>query len=250
MTKRFESNEERNLDFIKEILKAKEMNMAEFAKAAGVSQQIVYHYLTLKDDMTLFTAQKLLQAININLCVSFESAAEEEEPQPITLTKKKYVIIGNAPAKKSAQTPKYIRDCIGSGKRMEFLARELAALQADEKTLCETFEIKRGALMYIFSNDNIYISVLYRFAEKLNKTIQWNITNTTEKTNALNYNQTVRKKVHDCLGNVRIVNIRHIKTNHFRCIIETEEKEITPQSSMKILSVNPNKHEVTLEVIL
>ena len=82
MTKRTDPAVERNLDFIHRILYAKGYNMASFAKAVGISQQLAYHYFTVRDDMTLYNAQTLLGKLGIEIQPGFITAERpEQEPQ-------------------------------------------------------------------------------------------------------------------------------------------------------------------------
>lgn len=257
MTKRTDPAVERNLDFIHRILYAKGYNMASFAKAVGISQQLAYHYFTVRDDMTLYNAQTLLGKLGIEIQPGF-IAAERPEQEPQTdsvLTIKQtenYILQGEEILYQRTEAPRYIKEHIGKGKRLDFLAKELASLQIDEKGLCQKLELKRGMLIYIFEKDDIKISTLYGIAKKLGKKITWVIKNVQGEITELTPGELAEKKLRSIVGDdIDIIETIHTKGNKFRFRVSVKEgKAISTVPGVKIVSVGQGGNEVILETFI
>lgn len=247
---------ERTLDFLREIIKGKGMNMASFARATGISQQLVYHYLTVKDDMSLFTVQTLLRKIGIELDPELRknknTQQEKTTQEVVTVTNKQYIIEGDPILiQERASVPKYILNSIGTGKRLEFLAKELSQLKISEKELCTKLDIKRGMLIYVFEKDDLRISTLYNIAQKLNRTIIWKVKNINPEEAIISPEEIAQQKLTDLIGNVNIIETIHTKGNKFRFrLVVDEGAKLQNQKSMKILSIGPQKNEALIELTI
>ena len=147
-----------------------------FAKACGISQQLMHHYRT-SDDCYLSTAQHMLSRVGISISPSLTSLknknrdSEEDEDRLRLLAKgPNYSIIGQIPTGKD-RAPKYIRDSAASDSRLSFLSRALVKLS--EREICTRTGLKRGKLIWIFRQDDIHISDLYRIASSMGLEVIW-----------------------------------------------------------------------------
>lgn len=251
MTRRIENGKERNLDFLREIITAKGMTMASFARAAGISQQLVYHYFTAKDDISLYNAQKHLSVIGIKLEVDFGKPYLADIRLDTEKQKNKYTILGDTPIRTNNLTPKYVRDSIKPEKRLCFLAKALDSLKLSEKELCDVLGVKRGLLMYMFENDDIKVSLLYKFAKRINRHIMWKVTNISPDENKTTPEQDATNKLISLVGPLDIIETTHTKGNRYRFRIKMKDDlDITKTKSVKILSVNAANQELLLEIIM
>ena len=251
MTRRIEPGEEKNLDFLREILQAKGMTMASFARAAGISQQLVYHYFTAKDDISLYNVKKHLAAIGIRLDVDFGEISVAQKKYESDSGRIKYTILGDAPVRTNNLTPKYIRDKVGTEARLEFLARALDSLKRSEKELCDLLDVKRGLLMYLFDNDDIKVSMLYKMAKRINRPVMWKVTNIEPEAGTKTAEEAAAEKLTSLIGEVEILETIHTKGNRYRFRIRMRnDLDISKTRSVKILSVNAAKEELLLELVI
>ena len=226
------------------------MNMAEFAEAAGISQQLLYHYFTVKDDMSLYTAKNLLKKTGMELIPGIESKTGESA-ETFEIHSEDFSIEGDLPIKKKSRTPKYIKESAAGDKRLSFLAREIEKTGKSEAELCERLGVKRGLLMYVFEGDDIRISMLYSFARALGKKVVWRIKNSPNDTIALSPEQHAEEKVKELLGPVDIVKITHTKGNRFRITVSLlGEVEVNKKKGLKVHSVNPLENTITIDLAI
>lgn len=249
MTKRFDPNEERNLDFLRQILRAKGLTMASFAHQANIKPQLVYHYFTVKDDISLYNVKKHLAAIGIRLDVDFGDVSVAQKQYETNPAQIKYAILGETPIRTENLTPKYIREKVGTEARLEFLARALDSLKRSEKELCDLLDVKRGLLMYLFENDDIKVSMLYKMAKRINRPVLWRVTNVEPEAGAKTAEEAAVEKLASLVGKVEILETIHTKGNRYRFRIRMKDDlDISKKRSVKILSVNAAAGEITVEL--
>lgn len=251
MTRRIEPNEEKNLDFLRDILRAKGLSMASFARAAGISQQLVYHYFTAKDDISLYNVKKHLAAIGIRLDVDFGEVSVAQKKYESDSGQIKYTILGETPTRTNNLTPKYIREKVGTEARLEFLARALDSMKRSEKELCDILGVKRGLLMYLFENDDIKVSMLYKIAKQIGRPVLWKVTNVEPEAGAKTAEEAAAEKLMSLVGKVDVLETIHTKGNRYRFRIKMrDDLDISKTRSVKILSVNAAKEELLLELVI
>lgn len=251
MTKRLDPNVERNLDFLRDIIRAKGMTMASFADAAGISQQLAYHYFTAKDDISLYNAQKYLERekILIRLEVDFGPASIAQKRHEAAPGKANYTIQGDMPIRTVNPTPKYIHEMVGTDARLEFLARALDSMKCSEKELCDILEVKRGLLMYLFAKDDIKVSMLYKFSRQINRPVIWKVTNIAPGGASKSPEEAAAEKLMSLIGKVDVLETIHTKGNRYRFRIRMrDDLDISKTRSVKILSVNAAAGEITVEL--
>ena len=142
-----------------------------FAKACGISQQLMHHYRN-SDDCYLSTAQHLLGRVGISISPYLKNRDSEEDGDRLLAKGLNYSIIGQLPTGK-ARAPKYVRDSAASDGRLSFLAKALTRLSLSEREICAKTGLKRGKLICIFRQDDIHISDLYRIASSMGLEVVW-----------------------------------------------------------------------------
>lgn len=146
-----------------------------FAKACGISQQLMHHYRT-SDDCYLSTVQQMLGRVGIAISVSLKKRDSKEDGDSPLVKGLNYSVIGQLPTRKNL-APKYIRNCAADS-RLSFLARALSGLS--EREICERAGVKRGKLIWAFHHDDIHISDLSQIATSLGFEVVWHVSKSDE----------------------------------------------------------------------
>lgn len=147
-----------------------------FAKACGISQQLMHHYRN-SDDCYLSTAQHLLGRVGISISPYLKNRERKEDGDWPLATGLNYAIVGQLPTRK-ARAPKYIRDSAASDSRLSFLSRAL--LRLSEREICTRTGLKRGKLIWIFKHDDMHISDLYQIASAMGLEVVWKVSELDE----------------------------------------------------------------------
>ncbi len=160
------------LGFLWKIIFFMGYNPGTFAKACGVSQQLMHHYRT-SDDCSLSTVQHMLARVGIAISVFLKSRGSGDEGNRPLVTGPDYSIVGSLPTRRD-RAPEYIRTRAASAdSRLSFLAKALSGLS--EQEICLRVGMNRGKLIRIFRQDDIHIADLYQIAKSMGLEVVWKV---------------------------------------------------------------------------
>ena len=166
-----------NLAFLNNIIRSLGFTWASFARAIGISQQLM-HYFLLMDDILLSEVQDWLSRLGIKLNVHFDGG----KPLPVKPTSSALNIVWRAgilPVKKKSTMDYQVARLADSGSRIGFVAK----LISESGLSVHEFYARLGVPRTTFGNwlerDDIRVSILYRMAEMTYTRLVW----TLEKAN-------------------------------------------------------------------
>ena len=174
---------DRRLAFLINVFQTLGYSTKRVGVLAGVSQQLLSWYFSVKDDCKLSMAQRLLDAIGYILDVKLRK--EDTEIATLNLECKKegnnngvrFTIEGDLQEDlkwKDPYIPAYIQEC-DKTKRMYFLANYLTSLKMGVVEFCKACGIDPTSLRYIFDMDDCKISQIFKIAKGTGAEIVWEI---------------------------------------------------------------------------
>lgn len=174
---------DRRLAFLINVFQTLGYSTKRVGVLAGVSQQLLSWYFSVKDDCKLSMAQRLMEAIGYNLGVKFKKGNTEIVTLDLGNKKEgnnngvKFTIEGDLQKDlkwKDPYIPAYIQEC-DKNKRMNFLANYLTSLKMGVVEFCKACGIDPTSLRYIFDMDDCKISQIFKIAKGTGAEIVWEI---------------------------------------------------------------------------
>ncbi len=174
---------DRRLVFLVNVFQTLGYTTKKVGEIAGISQQLLSWYFSVKDDCRLSVAQHLMDSIGYNLGVKFKK--EDTEIVTIDLGNKKegnnngvrFTIEGDIQKDlkwKNPYIPAFIQEC-NKSKRMNFLANYFTSLKLGVLEFCQACGMDPTSLRYIFMKDDCRISQIFDIAKGTGGEIIWEI---------------------------------------------------------------------------
>ena len=172
----------RRLAFIEMIIRSFGQNIAGIAALCGMSQQNLHWHFSVKDDIKLSMAERILGVLGLELKVEMKPLGPIPDKSGVSalesLTNRHVKI--RIEADEFYRLPDgnpYLPDCIRKcpeESRMHFLARHLVGLGFGITMLSqEVLGMDAVSVKNIFSHDDIKVSLLMNIAERTNSEITW-----------------------------------------------------------------------------
>ena len=169
---------QRRMAFLVDIFKSLGYTQDSFARAAGVSSQLMSWYLSVTDDCQLSRIREMLERIGVDISVKLEPRSQLAVPLLVSGgagADIRYRIEGTLPIMAApAPVPEYIQEC-GPGNRLYFLRKLIETQHLSAPALARSCGIDPGSLRYYFLRDDIKTSIIYRIAEAVNADVVWTV---------------------------------------------------------------------------